>query len=79
MDMGFYAAGYPPPHIEQIVFSPALMNRVNGKASGSYNYYYTQKDQNASWIHVRLAVDSTLSATLNSPIARGASLKFRTD
>lgn len=73
---GFYAAGYSPDHIEEIIKSDDFMNWVNGVVNDQYNYYYTKSDDNASWINLQLSLDSTLNAKLNSNLAQDMALNF---
>lgn len=73
---GFYAAGYSPDQIEQIILSKDFQRWVNGILGDNYNFHYFKKDNNASWLSVNLAVDSTLNATLNSNLANDVALNF---
>lgn len=73
---GFYAAGYSPDQIEQIILSQDFQNWVNGVLGDNYNFHYFKKDNNASWLSLNLAVDSSLSTTLNSNLANDVALNF---
>lgn len=73
---GFYAAGYSPDQIEQIILSQDFQRWVNGILGDNYNFHYFKKENNASWLSVNLAVDSTLNATLNSNLANDVALNF---
>lgn len=73
---GFYAAGYSPEEIEKIVLSDNFVNWVNGDFDEKYNYYYSKKDENSSILSVDIALDSTLSASLNSSLASDRSINF---
>lgn len=73
---GFYAAGYSPDQIEQIILSQDFQNWVNGVLGDNYNFHYFKKDNNASWLSLNLAVDSSLSTSLNSNLANDVALNF---
>lgn len=73
---GFYAAGYSPDQIEQIILSRDFQNWVNGVLGDNYNFHYFKKDNNASWLSLNLAVDSSLSTSLNSNLANDVALNF---
>src|SRR5690606_21962720 len=49
---------------------------VNGVLGDNYNFHYFKKENNASWITLNLAVDSSLNATLNSNLANDVALNF---
>ncbi|MDN5204001.1 patatin-like phospholipase family protein [Fulvivirgaceae bacterium BMA10] len=73
---GLYAAGYSPYQIEQIVTKDYFQKWVNGVLSEKYEYYYAQKDPNASFLSINLSVDSTFSTTLNSNLANDIAINF---
>ncbi len=73
---GFYAAGYSPDQIQEIILSDDFQRWVNGVLGDNYNFHYFKRENNASWITVNLAVDSSLNATLNSNLASDVALNF---
>ena len=73
---GFYAAGYSPDQIEQIILSDEFQRWVNGVLGDNYNFHYFKRENNASWISLNLAVDSSLNARINSNIANDVALNF---
>lgn len=73
---GFYAAGYSPDQIEHIILSDDFQRWVNGVLGDNYNFHYFKKENNASWLTLNLAVDSSLNATLNSNLANDVALNF---
>lgn len=73
---GFYAAGYSASQIEQIILSKGFQDWVNGIIGDNYNYFYSKEEDNAAWLSLNLAVDSSFNARLNSNLASDLSLNF---
>lgn len=73
---GFYAAGYSPDQIEQIILSDDFQRWVNGVLGDNYNFHYFKRENNASWLSLNLAVDSTLNTSINTNIASDVALNF---
>jgi NTE family protein len=59
-----YAVGYSPAEMEKIAVSEEFQNLAYGKIDAKYTYYFKKKDDNASWVTFKLALDSTLETTL---------------
>jgi len=68
-----YAMGYSPEQIEKFVKSESFQNSSQGIIDNKYAYYFKRDDNNASWITLKLSLDSafvsTLPTNLISPIA----------
>jgi NTE family protein len=68
-----YAMGYSPEQIEKFVKSESFQNSSQGIIDDKYAYYFKRDDNNASWITLKLSLDSafvsTLPTNLISPIA----------
>lgn len=68
-----YAMGYSPDEIEKFVKSESFQNWSQGIIDNKYAYYFKRDDNNASWITLKLSLDSAFISTLPtnviSPIA----------
>jgi NTE family protein len=73
---GFYAAGYTPAQMEMIVKSREFQDWVNGRIANEYNYYYNKKDENASWLSLKLVLDTTFHVTLRSQLINDVPMNF---
>ena len=72
----FYAAGYSPEEIENIVRNPAFQNWVIGTSSEYYQYNYTKAQDNASWNALDLIIDLKNGPQLNTPLANDLVINF---
>jgi len=59
-----YAAGYTPDEMEKLVMSPRFQGIAKGTIENKYIYYFKQKPADASWISVRLDIDSNLITSI---------------
>ncbi len=73
---GCYAAGYSAQQIEGIMLSPSFIKWVNGEFEKGYNYHIYKDETNSSFASIRLSLDSTLNATVNSSLASDITLNF---
>ncbi|MGI9544856.1 MAG: patatin-like phospholipase family protein [Cyclobacteriaceae bacterium] len=73
---GLYSAGYSAAEIEQLVLSQDFQNWVNGVIGENYNFYYSKKEDNASFFSLNISVDSSLNASLDQNLAKDMSLNF---
>jgi NTE family protein len=73
---GFYAAGYSPDEIEHIALSEEFLNWINGEPEEGMNYHFYKKEENASMLSIKLALDSSLNAQFNTSLANDLSLNF---
>jgi len=68
-----YAMGFSPQKIEELVKSESFQNWSQGIVDNKYAYYFKRDDNNASWITLKLSLDSAFVSTLPtnviSPIA----------
>src|ERR1017187_10024856 len=53
-----YSIGYSPKQIEDIVLSDGFRNWAYGNIDKKYVYYFKKKDNNASWISLKLSLDT---------------------
>src|SRR5690606_9846289 len=72
----FYAAGYSPEEIEEMVVSESFQNWVNGRLDKNYNYYFHAKESNASFFNVSVALDTSLNTTVSTKLAKDLTLNF---
>lgn len=71
-----YAIGYSPNQMEAIVLSEEFNNQVYGNIDKKYVYYFKKKEPNASWITLKLSLDTTLETNLPTNIVNPASIDF---
>lgn len=62
---GFYAAGYSPDEIEQLLLSDDFQEWVNGELGENYQFYYSKSEENAGILNLKLEVDSSLNINTN--------------
>lgn len=72
----FYAAGYSPEEIEQIVRNPSFQGWINGKSTEKYQYNYMKSEDNASWLSLDLLLSPNAGPTINTPLANDIILNF---
>ncbi|QSE98220.1 patatin-like phospholipase family protein [Fulvivirga lutea] len=73
---GIYAAGYSAAQVENIMLSPSFLKWVNGEFEPGYKYYLYQDKPNSSFVSLKLSLDSTFNATVNSSLASDITLNF---
>ncbi|MFH1005867.1 MAG: patatin-like phospholipase family protein, partial [Bacteroidota bacterium] len=71
-----YAAGYSPKQIEKIVLSDEFNNWVYGTIDQKYTYYFTKKNDNASWISIKLSLDSAIETNLPTNLINPVPIDF---
>ncbi len=59
-----YAMGYSPTQIEALVKSQDFRNWAYGNIDSKYIYYFKRKEDNSSWINIKLSLDSALESSL---------------
>ncbi|RMG31037.1 MAG: patatin [Bacteroidetes bacterium] len=72
---GFYAAGYSPQQLEQIVISDEFQDWINGRISKKQRCFLSQQDPTPSWLTLNFRLDSSFNLT--SSIANDNSLNFQ--
>lgn len=73
---GMYAAGYTPSQIQSIAQTPAFQEWVNGRLSDEYQYFYSKKDINASWLGLKLMVDTSFRTNIKSDLVNDVPMNF---
>ena len=76
---GFYAAGYSPEEIEQIVLTKNFQNWVNGVTGERYNTHYFSKPADPTMFTVSLGVKETFNPRFNPNFADDAVINFNLD
>ncbi len=71
-----YSIGMSPKQIEQFALSEDFSNQVYGNIDKKYIFYFKKKEDNASWISLKLALDSTFETNLPTNIVSPASIDF---
>jgi len=71
-----YAIGYSPKQMEEIALSDEFNNWVYGNINKKYVYYFKKKDDNASWISLKLSLDSTIETNLPTNLVSPAPIDF---
>lgn len=71
-----YAIGYSPKQMEKIALSDEFNNWVYGNIDKKYVYYFKKKDDNASWISLKLSLDTTIETNLPTNLVSPAPIDF---
>jgi len=71
-----YSIGYSPKQMEEIVLSEDYQNWVYGNINKKYVYYFKKKNNNASWISLKLSLDTTFTANLPTSFVSPAPIDF---
>jgi NTE family protein len=53
-----YASGYTPKQMEEIALSGSMQEWAAGALPSKYKYYFTKKQDNASWVSLKVSIDS---------------------
>lgn len=73
---GFYAAGYSPAQLEEMVLSEEFLDWINGSIPKPYQFYFTQPAANPSTLTVELKVKEGTGPSLSTFLASDLSLNF---
>jgi NTE family protein len=71
-----YAIGYTPKQMEEIALSNNFNDWVYGNLDKKYIYYFKKKYNNASWISLKLSLDTTIETNLPTNIVSPAPIDF---
>lgn len=71
-----YASGYSPLEIEQIFLSEEFKNWAVGNLDDNYSYYLRKKDDDASMLTVKLALDTTWEFNLPTSLVSSSNINF---
>jgi NTE family protein len=73
----FYAAGWSPQEIEDLILSDDFRYMVEGKMEPDYVYFFKKPDYDPSWVNFRFNNDSILFRNLPSNLVTPAALDFQ--
>ena len=73
---GFYAAGYSPAQLEEMVLSEEFLDWINGNIPEGYDFYFTQPRPTPSTLSVELKVKEGAGPSLSTFLASDLSLNF---
>ena len=73
---GLYASGYSIEEIEKIIISERFLNLTKGDLEKKYQYYFFKKDNDASWITLKVSLDSSLVTNIPTNVINSAPIDF---
>ncbi|MEQ8325275.1 MAG: patatin-like phospholipase family protein [Vicingaceae bacterium] len=73
---GLYASGYSPDEIEHIFESAEFKLWLSGRINAKYTDYFKKSIDDASWIELKLTLDSIFETNLPTNIINSTSLDF---
>ena len=73
---GLYASGYTPDEIEHIFESDELKLWLSGKIDDHYTDYFKKNQDDASWVRLKLTLDSILETNIPTNLINSTSLDF---
>lgn len=71
-----YVSGYSPSEIETLFKSEYFRNLAYGTIDSKYIYYFKKKDDNASWITLKMSLDSAIITTIPTNLISPIPLDF---
>jgi len=72
----FYAIGFSPKEIEAAFARPDFAKRATGDFDEESSYYFLKKNEDASWISIKLISDSVFRTQLPSNVVDPAEINF---
>ena len=73
---GLYSCGYSPDEMEQLVLDPDFRYLVTGLVNDKYVYYFKKQEPNASFLNLKLNVDSAFRTSLPTNIVSSYNLDY---
>ncbi len=73
---GLYASGYDIEEIEKIIISEKFISLTKGEIEKKYQYYYFKKEDDASWITLKVSFDSSLVTNIPTNIISSVPIDF---
>jgi NTE family protein len=73
---GLYASGYSIEEIEKIITSEKFISLTKGEVEKKYQYYYFRKEDDASWITLKVSFDSSLVTNIPTNIISSVPIDF---
>ncbi len=71
-----YTSGYSPEEIEKIVVSDKFTHLLKGEVEKKYQYYYFKKDDDASWVTLRVSFDSLFATNIPTNFVNSVPVDF---
>lgn len=71
-----YAAGYSPHQIEELFKSESFRNIAYGNIENRYIYYFKKREDNGSWITLKMSLDSAIITTIPTNLISPIPLDF---
>ncbi|MHB8259508.1 MAG: patatin-like phospholipase family protein [Bacteroidia bacterium] len=71
-----YASGYSIEEIEKIITSEKFVSLTKGVIEKKYQYYYFRKEDDASWITLKVSFDSSLVTNIPTNVINSAPIDF---
>ena len=73
---GLYASGYSIEEIEKIIISDKFISLTKGELERKYQYYFFKQEDNASWITLKVSLDSSLVTNIPTNVINSAPIDF---
>jgi len=73
---GLYSCGYSPEEMEVLVTDPDFRYLVTGLANDKYVYYFKKQEPNASFLNLKLNIDSAFRTSLPTNIVSAYNLDY---
>lgn len=74
---GYYAAGYSIEEIEEMVTSEKFVKLTKGYIEKKYQYYFFRKEDDASWITLKVSFDSSLVNNIPTNVINPIPIDFQ--
>lgn len=71
-----YASGYDVNEIEKIVTSDKFVNLTKGDLEKKYQYYFFKKEDDASWITIKVSFDSSLVTNIPTNVINSVPIDY---
>ncbi|MBL7896450.1 MAG: patatin-like phospholipase family protein [Bacteroidia bacterium] len=72
----YYAAGYSPAEMEQLVKSEFFLQVTQGEMPAKYNYHFKKNGETASWIRLKLSFNTNLINNLPTNVINSVPIDF---
>ena len=73
---GLYSCGYSPDELEMLVMDPDFRYLVTGVMNDKYVYYFKKQEPNASFLNLKLNLDSTFRTSLPTNVVSAYNLDY---
>lgn len=76
MIAGLYSCGYSPEEMEELVLNPEFQSLVTGKLNDKYIFYFKKQEPNASFLNLKLNLDSAFRTSLPTNVVSSYNLDY---